>query len=200
LVQRANVGAKHQIPKGVGDSVLYNPTALNYLSLQMPVAAAAKLLNIDITNPGPPTSVLQLINIVSPPELHNDSDFEEILEDIRDEAMKYGTIVSIYIPRPLPRLRDTDGNLVPLKEPMWGVGRVFIEYRKPEEAQRALLALGGQRFAGHTVMAGYFPEDRYIRKDFTPDPTEEEIYFEAYKKKQQEQELSQIDKDEEEEE
>jgi len=189
LVQRANVGAKHQIPKGVGDSILFNTTALNFLSLQMPIAAAAKLLSIDITNPGPPTCILQLINVVSPPDLHNDADFEEILEDIRDEAIKYGTIVSMYIPRPLPRARDNDGNLVPLIEPMWGVGRVFIEYRKPEEAQRALLALGGQRFAGHTVMSGYFPEDRYIRKDFTPDKTEEEIYFEAYKKKQQEQEF-----------
>jgi len=189
LVQRANVGAKHQVPKGVGDSVLHNPTALNYLNLQMPIAAAAKLMAVDLNNPGQPTCVLQLINVVSPEDLNNDADFEEILEDIRDEANKYGTIVSMYIPRPIPRGRDTDGNLLPLKEPMWGVGRVFIEFRKPDEAQRAMLELGGRRFCGHTVMSGYFPEDRYIRKDFTPDQEEEEASVDAYRKRQIEKEF-----------
>jgi len=189
LVQRSSVGGKYQVPKGVGDSVLSNPTALNFLNLQMPIAAAAALLDIDLNNPGSPTCVLQLINVVSPEDLNNDADFEEILEDIRDEAKKYGTIVSMYIPRPIPRERDVDGNLIPLKEPMWAVGRVFIEFRKPEEAERAMHELGGRRFAGHTVMSGYFPEDRYIRKDFMPDRNEESVSIETFKKRQIEKEF-----------
>jgi len=197
LVQRANVGAKHQIPKAVGQSILNNPTALNFLNLQMPIAAAAALLDINMTDPGTPTCVVQLVNVVSPADLMDDEDFQEILEDIRDEASRFGHIVSMYIPRPVPRVRDPDGNLIPLLEPMWGVGKVFIEYRKPEEAQKALYELGGRKFSGHTVIAGFFPEDRYIRRDFAPDETEESAYLQAFLKKQEKRELEREMEDEE---
>lgn len=189
LVQRANVGAKHQLPKGTGESVLYNPTALNFLNLHMPIAAAAKLLSIDINDPGHPTCVVQLVNVVSPDDLANDGDFEEILDDIREECKKYGNIVSMYIPRAPKRGKDHEGNPLPIKEPMWAVGRVFIEYKKPEEAFKAQQDLGGRRFAGHTVVSGFFPEDRYIRKDFLPDQEEEYAFVEMFKKKQQEKEF-----------
>jgi len=189
LVQRANVGAKHQQPKGTGASVLNNATALYFLNLGMPIAAATALLEIDIGDPGRPTCVVQLINVVSPEDLSNDGDFEEILEDIREEAKKYGNVVSMYIPRPPQRGRDPEGNPLPIKEPMWGVGRVFIEYKKTEEAWRAHQELGGRRFAGHTVISGFFPEDRYIRKDFLPDPEEEDVFMQKYQKMQQEKEF-----------
>jgi len=200
LVQRANIGAKHQQPKGTGESVLNNATALHFLNLGMPIAAAAALLQIDINDPGPPTCIVQLINVVSPEDLSSDGDFEEILEDIRDECKKYGHIVSMYIPRPPKRGSDADGNPLPITEPMWGVGRVFIEYRKPEEAFKAQQDLGGRRFAGHTVISGFFPEDRYIRKDFLPEPEEENVFMEEFKKRQQQKEFErELESDDEEE-
>jgi len=189
LVQRANIGAKHQQPKGTGESVLCNPTSLHFLNLGMPIAAATALLNININDSGTPTCVVQLFNIVSPEDLSNDGDFEEILDDIREECKKYGSIVSIYIPRPPVRGRDEDGNPSPIVEPMWAVGRVFIEYKKVEEAFKAQQDLGGRRFAGHTVISGFFPEDRYIRKDFLPEREEEMVFVEAFKKRQQEKEF-----------
>jgi len=155
----------------------------------MPIAAAAHILNIDINDPGPPTTIVQLINIVSPEELTNDNDFEEILEDIREECRKYGNIVSMYIPRPPRRERDADGNFLPIREPWWGIGRVFIEYKKPEEAFKAQQDLGGRRFAGHTVVSGFFPEDRYFRKDFLPDEEEEYAFVEMFKRQQVEKEF-----------
>jgi splicing factor U2AF subunit len=189
LVQRANVGAKHHTPNPQGVSVLHNPTAFHFLNLGMPIAAAAALLAINMTDPGPPTCVVQLINVISPADFENDDDFQEILEELKEEAAKYGTVESIYIPRPMKRSRDEDGNLLPLHEPWWSVGRVFLEYRTVEEAQAALLAIGGRRFSGHTVIAGYFPEDRYIRKDFLPDVGEELMCLDAFKKRQQEKEF-----------
>jgi len=199
LVQRAIVGAKHQQPKGTGTSVLLNATALYFLNLGMPIAAATALLDIDINDQGRPTCIVQLINVVSPEDLANDTDFEEILEDIREEAKKYGNVVSMYIPRPSERGRDSEGNLLPIDEPMWGVGRVFIEYKKPEEALKAHSELGGRRFAGHNVISGFFPEDRYIRKDFLPDVVEEDIFMQKYQKMQQEREFQrELESDEEE--
>lgn len=48
-----------------------------------------------------PTEVLCLLNMVMPEELLDDDDYEEILEDIREECCKYGTVRSIEIPRPV---------------------------------------------------------------------------------------------------
>ena len=41
---------------------------------------------------GPATEILVLMNMVSEEELRDDEEYEEILEDIRDECSKYGTL------------------------------------------------------------------------------------------------------------
>jgi len=180
LVQRAVLGAKHNIPNPSTESILNNPTALNFLNLGMPIAAAAALLGININDPGTPTRVLQLINIVSPNDLRNDDDYNDIMDDIRQECAKYGSIVSMHIPRPPPLPKDEE----PKPELHWGVGRAFIEYKKPEEAQKGLNALGGRRFGGHTIIAGYFPEHKYAKLDFGPDFEEEMQCAERFRQRQ----------------
>lgn len=64
---------------------------------------------------GIPTEVLCLMNMVSPEELLDDEEYEEIVEDVRDECSKYGQVKSIEIPRPV------DGLEVP------GTGKVDID-------------------------------------------------------------------------
>lgn len=54
-----------------------------------------------LQNSGLPTEVLCLLNMVMPEELVDDEDYEEILEDIREECCKYGSVRSIEIPRPV---------------------------------------------------------------------------------------------------
>ena len=39
---------------------------------------------------GPATEILVLMNMVTEEELRDDEEYEEILEDIRDECSKYG--------------------------------------------------------------------------------------------------------------
>eukprot|EP01119_Soliformovum_irregulare_P008571 TRINITY_DN21684_c0_g1_i1.p1 TRINITY_DN21684_c0_g1~~TRINITY_DN21684_c0_g1_i1.p1 ORF type:complete len:517 (+),score=147.33 TRINITY_DN21684_c0_g1_i1:63-1553(+) len=188
LVQRANVGARQVVTNPNAKSCLHNPTSLNFLNLGMPIAAAAALLQINMTDPGEPTCVVQLMNMISAEDLWNEEEYAEIMEDVREEAEKYGELASIYVPRPPKRERDEDGNLLPIYEPMWGLGRIFLEYRKTEEAIRALKALGGKKFQGRTVITGYFPEDRYIRKDFVPEAEEERIVAEKFRLTQLEKE------------
>lgn len=55
------------------------------------------------------------MNMVSPEELLDDEEYEEIVEDVRDECSKYGQVKSIEIPRPV------DGLEVP------GTGKVDID-------------------------------------------------------------------------
>lgn len=53
---------------------------------------------------GIPTEVLCLMNMVAPEELIDDDEYEEIIEDVRDECSKYGQVKSIEIPRPVDGL------------------------------------------------------------------------------------------------
>lgn len=54
------------------------------------------------------------MNMVLPEELLDDEEYEEIVEDVRDECSKYGLVKSIEIPRPV------DGVEVP------GCGKVCV--------------------------------------------------------------------------
>lgn len=40
--------------------------------------------------------------MVSPDELVNDEDYEEIFEDMKEECAKYGSLIKVVIPRPDP--------------------------------------------------------------------------------------------------
>lgn len=62
-------------------------------------------LNSSVTQMGGlPTEVLCLMNMVAPEELLDDDEYEEIVEDVRDECSKYGQVKSIEIPRPVDGL------------------------------------------------------------------------------------------------
>ncbi|XP_017600838.1 PREDICTED: splicing factor U2AF 65 kDa subunit-like, partial [Corvus brachyrhynchos] len=59
------------------------------------------LMSSQVQMGGHPTEVLCLLNMVLPEELLDDEEYEEIVEDVRDECGKYGTVKSIEIPRPV---------------------------------------------------------------------------------------------------
>ena len=54
-----------------------------------------------MAGPGQSTEVLCLLNMVTPDELVDEEEYEDILEDIREECSKYGEVRSLEIPRPL---------------------------------------------------------------------------------------------------
>ncbi|XP_052396591.1 splicing factor U2AF 65 kDa subunit-like [Carassius gibelio] len=138
IVQRASVGAKNTNPTAVVET----PVMLQVPGLQR------------VQNSGLPTEVLCLLNMVMPEELLDDEDYEEILEDIREECCKYGTVRSIEIPRPV------DGVEVP------GCGKIFVEYVSAAECQKAMQALTGRKFANRVVVTKYYDPDMYHRHEF----------------------------------
>lgn len=165
VVQRASVGAK----SGPLASVP-NLSGLN------PSAAAALLPPVQIQVPGLPnitpnstprilTEVLCLMNMVEPSELKDDEEYQDILEDIRDECSNYGTVRSIEIPRPR-REGGRGGGNDESGEPVPGLGKVFVEFDSATEAQRAQLNLAGRRFSNRVVVISYFDRDRYKNKEF----------------------------------
>lgn len=87
------------------------------MTLQVP-----GLMSSQVQMGGHPTEVLCLMNMVLPEELLDDEEYEEIVEDVRDECSKYGLVKSIEIPRPV------DGVEVP------GCGKVCMGACAPPPA------------------------------------------------------------------
>ncbi|KAJ9137848.1 U2 snRNP auxiliary factor large subunit [Pleurostoma richardsiae] len=94
--------------------------------------------------------VLQLLNMVTPEELMDNDDYEEICDDVKEECAKYGTVVELKVPRPTGGSRQSAG-----------VGKIFVKFDSTESATKALKALAGRKFADRTVVTTYFPEENF---------------------------------------
>lgn len=91
--------------------------------------------------------VLQLLNMVTPEELMDPDDYDEICEDVHEECSKYGRIENLKIPRPAGGSRQSPG-----------VGKIFVKFETVEGATNALKALAGRKFSDRTVVTTYFAE------------------------------------------
>ncbi|XP_052474683.1 splicing factor U2AF 65 kDa subunit isoform X3 [Carassius gibelio] len=141
LVQRASVGSKNTTLTGIHQTPV---------TLQVP-----GLINNSMTQMGGiPTEVLCLMNMVAPEELLDDEEYEEIVEDVKEECSKYGQVKSIEIPRPV------DGVEVP------GTGKIFVEFMSMFDSQKAMQGLTGRKFANRVVVTKYCDPDAYHRRDF----------------------------------
>ncbi|KAI6704434.1 hypothetical protein NL676_007396 [Syzygium grande] len=99
-VRRANQGANQ--PKPEQESVLLHAQQQIALQLMYQLGALA-------------TKVVCLTQVVTEDELKDDGEYEDILEDMRQEGRKFGNLVNVAIPHLRP-----DG------EPSTGVGKVIL--------------------------------------------------------------------------
>jgi len=97
-----------------------------------------------------PSRVLQLLNMVTPDELMDAEEYDEICEDIKEECQKYGKLIDLKVPRPSGGSRQTAG-----------VGKIFVRFETLDSSQNALKALAGRKFADRTVVCTYFSEENY---------------------------------------
>jgi len=117
------------------------------------VAPAPTAAAPSAASPGTPSKVMTLSNMVTKDDLEDDETYEEIVEDTKEECEKYGTVQSLQIPRP--------------KDGPHGIGLVFVQFSNEGEAKKAIDALKGRTFAGNKVEAKFFPEDKYLAKDYS---------------------------------
>ncbi|KAJ7946964.1 U2 snRNP auxiliary factor large subunit [Quillaja saponaria] len=101
------------------------------------------------------TKVLCLTEAITVDELRDDEEYEEILEDMRDECSKFGTLMNVVIPR-------SNQN----REPISGIGKVFLLYSDIAGCSNARNALHGRKFGGRTVNAVYYQEEKYHSGDY----------------------------------
>ena len=142
IVQLASIGAKT------------GTVALAQTAPNAPVTLQVPGLNFTGVTATPLTEVLCLLNMVTEDELVDDDEYEEILEDVKEECNKYGMVRSIEIPRPIPEVE------VP------GVGKIFVEFTSKSECQKAQQSLTGRKFANRVVVTSYYDPDKYHRRQF----------------------------------
>ncbi|KAG4305923.1 hypothetical protein PORY_000833 [Pneumocystis oryctolagi] len=100
-----------------------------------------------------PTRVLQMFNMVTPEELQDDDEYEEISEDIRDECSKYGKVLDLKIPRGIGGSRSN-----------FGVGKVYVRFETEASCLKAMKDLAGRKFSDRTVLTSFYPEENYELK------------------------------------
>lgn len=111
---------------------------------------AMSMLAGTTANDSEETRVLQLLNMVTPEELMDNDDYQEICEDVQEECSKFGQILDIKVPRPTGGSRQSAG-----------VGKIYVKYDTTASAKLALQALAGRKFADRTVVTTYFPEENF---------------------------------------
>jgi splicing factor U2AF subunit len=115
-----------------------------------PVASAVAGAVTTIADQRVPTTVVELKQMLTPKDLVDDSEYEDILEDTRDECSPFGTLRNVVIPRDGP-----------------GATKIFLEYSTIEDAGRAIAGLAGRTFDGRKVEAVYFDPVKFANQDYS---------------------------------
>lgn len=98
----------------------------------------------------PPSRILTLKKIVAASDMQNETEYLDIMDDIKCECEKYGKVISLALPKPGEK----------------GTGNVYLEYETVEEAMAARKVLITKRFNGKFVEASFHSEVMYLEKDF----------------------------------
>ncbi|KAG7361526.1 RNA recognition motif containing protein [Nitzschia inconspicua] len=96
------------------------------------------------------TRILVLLNMVTDEDLQTDEDYNGLKEEVEEEVAKYGTLVSIQIPR------RAIGSIEPS-----AVRKIFLEYATVQDAANAEKELSGRQFGPNVVKASFFDEQEY---------------------------------------
>lgn len=133
-----------------------DPNSTTMLSL---LGITGKAVNQNILNQpfriSPPSRVLCLKGCLNIDDLEVDEEYNEIIEDIREELEKYGTILSLKIPRPVDEKKDLPG-----------LRNVYILYKTVEEVTKARIDIGKRLYRGRIVEACYHDELLYKQDKF----------------------------------
>ena len=118
--------------------------------MQMPAAPAMTMAPAAVPVAAVPTRVVELKQMLTQQDLQDDEEYNDILEDTRDECSSFGSLKNIVIPRSGP-----------------GATKIFLEYLSAEDAGKAIAGLKGRTFDGRQVEATYFDEMKFANEDYS---------------------------------
>jgi splicing factor U2AF 65 kDa subunit len=94
-----------------------------------------------------PTRILVLLNMASIEDLETEDTHADLLDEVRGECAKFGTILRLVIPRMATDLMAPSS-----------VRKIYLEYATVPEAMAAQEALSGRQFGDAVVETEYYPE------------------------------------------
>lgn len=95
------------------------------------------------------TRILVLHNMVVDEDLETDEDYNGLMEEVKEECEKFGTLVSMKIPRAQDGYAPT------------ALKKIFLEYATVEEGINAERELAGRQFGPAVVTVSHFNEADY---------------------------------------
>jgi len=107
-----------------------------------------------------PSTVVQISNLCTIEDLLEDDFYNDLMEDIKEEAEKFGPVEEVVIPRPDPKT----GIVGP------SVGKVFIKYKLLIPAKQARHRLSGRTYNRRTVLTAFYPEDKFETREYLTNP------------------------------
>ena len=119
-----------------------NSTLQANSTLPVPSAAAAVA--------APTSRVVELQHMLTTDDLNNPDEYQEVMDDTREQCSEFGTLKSVIIPR--------------LGEP--GATKIFLEYESLTDAAAAVQELQGRTFDGRLVEATYFDEQKFANQQY----------------------------------
>jgi hypothetical protein len=100
--------------------------------------------------PNPPSRVVELQNMLTMQDLADETEYQDILEDTREECSQFGQLVSVIIP----------------KAGQVGATKIFLEYATLQDAAKAVQGLEGRTFDERRVIASYLDETKFASKNY----------------------------------
>ncbi|KIZ01571.1 Splicing factor U2af large subunit B [Monoraphidium neglectum] len=123
------------------------------------VAAAAGNLGYNLASePGYsvlPTRFVAVAGMVTAEVLADNDEYEDVVEDLRDECRRHGRVAGIKVPRPA---NPADSASLMYSGPY---GKAYVEFEGPEGAQAAKDAIHGRVFAGNLVQAVFITPEAF---------------------------------------
>lgn len=98
-----------------------------------------------------PTKIVELKHMLSPQDLENEEEYQDIMEDTKEECSQFGALKSVVIP----------------KAGQVGATKIFLEYMTTDDAGKAIEGLAGRTFDGRKVTATYFDETKFANQDYS---------------------------------
>ncbi len=129
-----------------------NPTSLGILTNGMTSNPQQYMTAEDYVKFRENTSskVICIRNMVNLKDLEDEDEYDDLIEDVREECKIYGKVVEVKIPH-----TEFPGEIVP------GLGKIFVEFATRDGATFAKENLNGKSFHGRFVEVVFHPEEMY---------------------------------------
>ena len=103
-----------------------------------------------------PSRVVMFINAVSPEDLVDNSEYEEIIDDFRQKCSSYGTVLNVEIPRPnLENQTYTEE-----------VGKIFVKFSTIKTAKIARYNMSGLKYNNRLIVGSFYPEPYFDIREY----------------------------------